>query len=403
MIVVGVDTHKCSHALCAVDEGTGRVRGSREIKAEESGHLAAVRWARGLDEERVWAIEDCRHVSRRLEQALLAAGERVIRVAPKMMGSSRKGERERGKSDPIDAQAVARAVVKDGVERFPVAFLDERAMEIRLLFDHREDLVRERTRVQNRLRWHLLELCPEVEAKLPRGSLSGLRQLERLDRRLRRLAPSVRARIAREELQHIRTLTRHADQLESELLALIRAYRPRLLEEQGCGTLTAALLIGRTAGAERFRSDACFGRQSGASPIPCSSGQRTQHRLDRGGDRQLNRALHTIAITRAQRDPATREYLARKEADGKTKKGALRCLKRYLARRFYRLLSEPPLPAQRTITGEQAGETAETLDAPALDASRDMFRSASAISERPAPKPETQRINAAPNPMICIA
>src|SRR5205085_4347413 len=96
--------------------------------------------------------------------------------------------------------------------------------------------------------------------------------------------------------------------------------------------------------------------------IPCSSGQQTQHRLDRGGDRQLNRALHTIAITRAQRDPATKEYLARKQAEGKTKKGALRCLKRYLARRFHRLLSEPPLPAQRTIAGEQAGEPAPALD-----------------------------------------
>ena len=138
MIVIGTDTHKRSHALCAVDEGTGRVRGSREIKADEAGHQAAVRWARGLDEERVWAIEDCRQVSRRLEQALLAAGERVIRVPPKRMGASRRGERERGKSDQIDAQAVARAVVKDGVDRFPVAYLDERAMEIRLLSDHRE-------------------------------------------------------------------------------------------------------------------------------------------------------------------------------------------------------------------------------------------------------------------------
>ena len=104
------------------------------------------------------------------------------------MGASRSGERERGKSDEIDAQAVARAVVKDGVEGFPAAYLDERAMEIRLLFDHREDLVRERTRMQNRLRWHLLELCPELEAKLTRGALSELRALERLDRRLRRLA-----------------------------------------------------------------------------------------------------------------------------------------------------------------------------------------------------------------------
>ena len=128
MIVIGADTHKGSHALAAVDQGTGRVRGSREIKADDAGHLAAVRWARGLDEDRVWAIEDCRHVSRRLEQALLAAGERVVRVPPHRMGASRKGEREPGKSDEIDALAVARAAVKDGVEQFPVAYLDERAM-----------------------------------------------------------------------------------------------------------------------------------------------------------------------------------------------------------------------------------------------------------------------------------
>jgi transposase len=167
----------------------------------------------------------------------------------------------------------------------------------------------ERTRIQNRLRWHLLELCPELEAKLPRRSLSNLRQLEWLDRRLRRLAPSVRLRVAREELAHIRALTRQAQaqELERELHGLISAYRPGLLEEQGCGTLTAALLIGHTAGAQRFRSDACFGRQSGTAPIPCSSGQRTRHRLDPGGDRQLNRALHTIAITRAHYDPVTRE------------------------------------------------------------------------------------------------
>ena len=221
--------------------------------------------------------------------------------------------------------------------------------------------------MQNRLRWHLLELRPELEAKLKRGSLSDLRQLERLDRCLRRLAPSVRLRIAREELAHVRTLTRQAQELERELLGLISAYLPRLLQEQGCGTLTAALLIGRTAGARRFRSDACFGRQSGTAPIPCSSGQRTQHRLDRGGDRQLNRALHTIAITRAHHDPATKahhdpatkEYLARKRADGKTEKGALRCLKRYVARRFWRLLTEPPLQLDRAASAERPGQPAK--------------------------------------------
>jgi transposase len=343
MIVIGADTHKRTHALAAVDAGTGRQCGARQIGAEEPGYLAAVRWARGLDDERVWAIEDCRHVSRRFEEALIAAGERVVRVAPHRMGASRRGEREPGKSDQIDALAIARAVVKDGVERFPVAYLDRAAIEIRLLSDHRKDLVAERTRAQNRMRWHLLELCPELERSLGRGALADPRQLARVDRRLHRLPACARVRIAREQIAQLRALTRRVDALERELQALVTAHRPQLLAETGCGALTAALLIGRTAGAQRFPSDASFARQTGTAPIPCSSGQRHRHRLDRGGDRQLNHALHIIAITRARHDPATRAYLARKEAEGKGKKGALRCLKRHLARRFHHLLS---LPAQ---------------------------------------------------------
>ena len=137
MIVIGADIHKSTHALAAVSGDGGAVAGEREIRADEAGHRAALRWARELDGERVWAIEDCRHLSRRLEQALIAAGERVVRVPPKMMGASRRGEREPGKSDQIDARAVARAVVREGVERFAAAFLDERALEIRLICDHR--------------------------------------------------------------------------------------------------------------------------------------------------------------------------------------------------------------------------------------------------------------------------
>jgi transposase len=377
MIVIGADTHKHTHALAAVDAGTGRVSGAREIKAEEPGQLAAVRWARGLDDERVWAIEDCRHVSRRLEQALIAAGERVVRVPPQRMGASRRAEREPGKSDQIDALAIARAVVKDGVENFPAAHLDERAMEIRLLSDHRKDLVAERTRAQNRLRWHLLELSPELERSLKRGSLDKPRQLGRIDRRLRGMVSCARVRVARDEVRQIRALTGQVDALQQELLVLVEAHRPQLLAEIGCGALTAALLIGRTAGAERFTSDASFARQAGTAPIPCSSGQRQQHRLDRGGDRQLNSALHIIAITRARHDPATRAYLARKEAEGKTKKGALRCLKRHLARRFHHLLSLP----------------AET---PQADQSR--------IDQIPArPQSEATTITAkAPTPMPCM-
>jgi transposase len=135
MMVIGVDTHKSSHAMAAVAADTGLLTSEREIAASDDGHRAALSWARELDAERVWAIEDCRHVSRRLEQALITAGERVIRVPPKMMGQSRRGERESGKSDQIDARAVARAVLREGVERFPAAFLDERALAIRLLAD----------------------------------------------------------------------------------------------------------------------------------------------------------------------------------------------------------------------------------------------------------------------------
>jgi len=361
MIVIGTDTHKRTHALAAVDEGTGRVRGSREIKADEAGHLAALKWARGLDDERVWAIEDCRSVSRRLEEALVAAGERVVRVAPHRMGASRRGEREPGKSDQIDSLAIARAVVKDGVECFPAAFLDEQAMEIRLIADHRRDLVAERTRMQNRLRWHLVTLAPELEASLRRGALADVRQLDRIDRQLRRLTIGARVRVAREQITQIRSLTRQINLLKDELAILITAHRPALLSETGCGALTAAILIGRTAGAERFATDASFAQQTGTAPLKCSSGQRQQHRLNRGGDRQLNHALHIIAITRARYDPATRAYLARKQAEGKTTKGALRCLKRHLARRFHHLLAQPPTPGMGSTDHDQKEQPKNTL------------------------------------------
>ena len=295
----------------------------------------------------MWAIEDCRHVSRRLEQALITAGERVIRVPPKMMGQSRRGERESGKSDQIDARAVARAVLREGVERFPAAFLDERALEIRLLADHRSDLIAERTRQINRLRWHLIDLCPELEARIPARQLDSRPMLDRIARRLRREERTARTRVALELVRSIRTISGQANGLQSELRSLIMAHRPALLAEQGLGVLTAATLIGRTAGAERFPTDAHFARQAGVAPIPVSSGRIDRHRLHRGGDRQLNRALHVIAITRARIDPQTRAYLDRKRAEGKSNREALRCLKRHLARHVHRLLSSPPAQSDR--------------------------------------------------------
>jgi transposase len=148
--------------------------------------------------------------------------------------------------------------------------------------------------------------------------------------------------VAIELVRDVRELTRRVDEPERELTALVRVHRPALLAETGCGPMTAAIVIGHTAGAERFRSDGHFARLAGVAPIPVSSGRRHRHRLHRGGDRQLDKALHIIAITRARLDPETRSYLEPKHAEGKTTAEALRCLKRHLARRFHRLLSLPP-------------------------------------------------------------
>ncbi len=190
---------------------------------------------------------------------------------------------------------------------------------------------------------------------------------------------------AHEQVSQLRSLNHQIDQLEAELRELVKGHRPELLGEQGCGAVAAAILIGHTAGVKQFRKHSSFGLQTGTAPIPCSSGQRTQHRLNRGGDRQLNHALHIIAITRAQRDPATKQYLARKEAEGKTKKGALRCLKRHLARRFYHLLAEPPADQRQTINSQPITEPDLAL-----------------IPERPHPQRDVEQITTAPSPMICI-
>ena len=183
-----------------------------------------------------------------------------------------------------------------------------------------------------------MALCPELEAALPPRSLRHEPHISKVARRLARLAPTARVRIAKHLTASIRSLTRQINELEHELGRLVAAHSPGLLAETGIGTLTAATLIGRTAGAERFQTDAHFARLAGAAPIPASSGRTIRHRLDRGGDRQLNRALHTIALTRMRLDPATRTYVKRRKAEGKTTREILRCLKRAIARLVWKHL-----------------------------------------------------------------
>lgn len=340
MIVIGADPHKREHTAAAADCATGELRSSKLVAASASGQGALLDWARALDAERIWAIEDCRHVSGRLERFLVERGERVVRVPPRLMGEARKHQRERGKSDLIDALAIARAALREGPETLPCAHLDEQALEIKLLLDHHDVLVRQRSEDQCRLRWHLHELWPELE--IPAGALDRAKWLERLARRLGRAQQSARVRVARDQLRQIRERTRRVRELERELRLLVRAKAPQLLALPGCGPLTAAKLVAETAGAKRFASDAKLARLAGVAPIPVSSGRSQRHRLDRGGNRQLNCALHRIAVTQGRIHPPARHYLARKEAEGKGRMEALRCLKRQLARVVWKEMTKTP-------------------------------------------------------------
>jgi transposase len=346
MIVIGSDPHKASHMLAAIDVVTGEHRATHEARSCVDGMDGALRWARCLGGERVWAIEDCRHVSGRFERLLVARGERVVRVAPKLMAGARRSARERGKSDVIDAVAVARAAIREGVDRLPSAHLDDRALEIRLLLDHHDDLVGDRSDCQRRLRWHVHDLFGELD--VPPGALDRAVWLQRLARRLAREPQTARVRIAREQIRDIKAATRRIRALVEEIETLVAGYAPQLLAEVGCGPLTAAKLIGEIAGADRFSSDAQLARAAGVAPIPVSSGRRDRHRLDRGGNRQLNLALHRLAVNKGRLDPRTAAYLKRKQAEGKSRMEALRCLKRHLARRVWQLLrAGAPTPDQK--------------------------------------------------------
>ena len=348
MIVIGADTHKRSHTAAAVEAVTGRSLAERTVSTRQPSFDVLLAWARGHGAERVWAIEDCRHVSGAFERFLLARGEAVVRVAPKLTLSARKAAREAGKSDAIDAVAIARAALREGLDSLPVAQLAGPELDVRLLVDHRERLVAQRTALSNDLRWHLHDLGPETE--MPPRALSTIHWQTRIGGRLARADQNARVRIARDEPRRIRELTRTINELEHELAALVSALAPRLLAERGCGTLMAAKLLGEIAGVSRFATDAKLARTAGSAPIPASSGRTQRHRLDRGGNRQLNCALHRLAVTKGRLDPETAAYLARRQAEGKTRREAIRCLKRHLARRVWHLLQPDPATTIPTST-----------------------------------------------------
>jgi transposase len=335
MIVIGLDVHKQSVTAVAVDEA-GRPLGETTIRVG-SDELRS--WAAVLDQERLWAVEDCRQLTRWLEQQLVAVGEDLVRVPPKLTVPERRADRTRGKSDPIDALAIAQAALREPNLSRPRA--DERVYrEIKLLVDHREDLVDQRRRTQQRLGWHLHQLDPTYE--VPLRMLGRASHLERVGRWLTRREPELQVRLARELVSACRALNRAINDLDQELQARTTEVAPALLEMPGCAAVTAAKLLAEIGPIDRFKSDAQLARHSGVAPLEASSGRTQRHRLDRGGNRQLNAALYRIAITQARYYAPARAYLERKRSEGKSRREALRCLKRLLVRVVFNTLKTSP-------------------------------------------------------------
>jgi transposase len=276
-----------------------------------------VGWASALRGERLWALEDCRQLTRWLERQLLSLGEELVRVPPKLTVPERRAGRARGKSDPIDALAIARAALREPELSRPRPG-EQVFRDLKLLVDHRDDLVDERRRIQQRLRWHLYQLDPTFA--VPLRMLARPSHLERVSRWLARQEQELQVRLACELVVCIRSRTRAIAELDSELEQRAATIAPALLELPGCGAVTAAKLLAEIGPIDRFKTDAQLARHSGVAPLEASSGRIQRHRLDRGGNRQLNAALYRIAITQARYHPDARAYLERKRAEGKSRR-----------------------------------------------------------------------------------
>src|ERR671935_2037591 len=236
MIVIGLDVHKRWVTAVAVDEA-GR---PLEEKVIAVGSEELLGWAEAFGSDRLWALEDCRQLTTWLERQLLSVGEELVRVPPKLTVPERRAGRTRGKSDPIDALAIARAALREPDLSRPRP--DERAYrELKLLVDHRDDLVDQRRRTQQRLRWHLHQLDPTYEVPLRR--LDRASQLERLARWLARREQELQVRLARELVVTIRQLNQTIAVLDQELETRTAEVAPALLELPGCAALTAAKLL----------------------------------------------------------------------------------------------------------------------------------------------------------------
>jgi transposase len=333
--VIGVDTHRDQHTVAVVAAPTGAVVAKTAVQASARGYAAALRFAdRHAGGARLWAVEGAGHYGAGLTRFLAAHGERVLEV-----GRQPRGERRlRGKNDALDAIRAARTGLAADALTLPRAGEHQEALRVLLLARRSAVDVRRVALVQ--LRSVIVTAPEQLRDELRRLPLTQLlRRCSRFRRSESRSADQLAIVLTLRSLaRRIDAATAEADELEREIFTHVHALVPDLLNEPGVGPIVAAQLIVSWSHPGRVRSEACFARLAGVAPLPASSGQTIRHRLSRGGDRQLNRALHTVILHRRQHDPATRDYIARRVAEGKSARDASRILKRYLARHLYRVM-----------------------------------------------------------------
>jgi transposase len=336
--VVGVDPHRDSHALAVVHVLSGAVVFETTVAANSDGYTQALKLVDAhASARRAFAIEGTGSFGAGLTRFLSRRGERVLEV-----GRLRRERRSGGKTDALDAIRAARSVLADERTATPRAGGERQALQA--LVAAREGAVNAKCAGLAQLRDLLIttpeplrsELRPLTQARLLRR-LAATRPETRRDPELRGSMLALRS-IARRVLE----LTAEERALAREIETLTRKLAPQLLDQPGVGPHAAAQLVLSWSHRGRIRSEAAFARLAGAAPIPASSGQTVRHRLDRSGDRKLNRALHMILVTRKRLHPPTIAYIERRLQEGKTRREANRCLKRYLARNLYRLLEHGP-------------------------------------------------------------
>jgi transposase len=332
--VIGVDPHRDTHALAIVDVRTGGIVFETSVAASSGGYARALELARvQAPGRRAFAVEGTGSFGAGLTRFLVGQGERVLEV-----GRLRRGRRAGGKTDALDAIRAARSVLSQTQPAEPRAGGEREAL--RALMAAREGAVNARRAGLCQLRDLLIttpeplrsELRPLTRAQLLRR-LTAMRPQRHRDVELRGALQALRAVAGR-----VRQLSAEERELAGEIETLTRKLAPQLLDQPGVGPLVAAQILISWSHRGRIRSEAAFARLAGSAPIPASSGQTIRYRLDRSGDRRLNRALHMILVTRRRAHAPTIAYINRRIQEGKSRREASRCLKRYLARNLYRLL-----------------------------------------------------------------